>query len=463
MIESAKFIFGNHTDTGKVRKQNEDYMGYFSNQNGEVFVVCDGMGGHAGGAVASQLAVQSIRSFLEQNYIAEPSEAIHQSIQYANRQIYQKALSSRELYGMGTTCVMVLFREGKIYYGYVGDSRLYLQRYSRIQRLTNDHSFVQALLDQGIITEEQAAVHPRRNELLRALGEGTFVDVTVCNEPIVPKKFDMFLLCTDGLNSLVSDEGIQDILNLQMDVQQKTIKLVETANALGGFDNITVQLIEFTEDEDEVLFQTPLIEKESYSGFEPPEVLSKYQKVKTTKTVESYGEEKKNNFPLQNIQISRFNFFKGGINLRPYLFQMFMYLVGIIAIYFIYQNTLGHLQIFGSSGSVAQDSLRAIQIENSFYAYFWNATPGLKNVKNTYEQTRDKIKRINQTLDDLDVMFRKIRKIANPLEQKSLKEVASKYNSKIEWILKANRAQTEADLEQLDSLVIPLTPPVEKK
>lgn len=239
------FHFGSHTDIGHVRKQNEDSMGYYETSNGYVFVVCDGMGGAAGGATASRMAVNSIRTFFQHQYYPNPPEAISQAIQYANQQIFQAAQKAPGMQGMGTTCVVVLVRNDQVYYGHVGDSRLYRLHKGNISRVTKDHSFVQALVDQGVISDDEAETHPRRNELLRALGTQPVAEVDVSFSPIVPDKNDIFMLCTDGLNGLVHDKSIEGTLNSPIDIEHKAIKLVQMANNLGGYDNTTVQLVEF--------------------------------------------------------------------------------------------------------------------------------------------------------------------------------------------------------------------------
>ncbi|EAY28799.1 Stp1/IreP family PP2C-type Ser/Thr phosphatase [Microscilla marina] len=239
------FHFGSHTDIGHVRKQNEDSMGYYETSNGYVFVVCDGMGGAAGGSTASRMAVNSIKTFFQHQYYPNPIEAISQAIQYANQQIFQAAQKAPGMQGMGTTCVLMLVRNDQVYYGHVGDSRLYRLNQGGISRVTKDHSFVQALVDQGVISDEEAETHPRRNELLRALGTQPVTEVEVSFSPIIPNKNDIFLLCTDGLNGLVHDKSIEGTLNSPIDVEHKAIKLVQMANNLGGYDNTTVQLIEF--------------------------------------------------------------------------------------------------------------------------------------------------------------------------------------------------------------------------
>lgn len=240
------FEFGNHTDKGRVRQQNEDYMGYFECLNGDVFLVCDGMGGHAGGALAAQMAVNSVREYLERKYFDDPADAIKESLEYANTNIFNKALQSPEFFGMGTTAVMLIVQASKVWWGHVGDSRIYLCSFDGLRRLTNDHSFVQRLIDEGAISEEEAMTHPRRNELTAALGVAGDVSVDVFDHSYTAVVGDTFLLCSDGLTNAVGEGEIESILNESIPSINRAVKLVDLANTNGGPDNITVQVVTIT-------------------------------------------------------------------------------------------------------------------------------------------------------------------------------------------------------------------------
>lgn len=239
------FEFGNSTDVGKVREQNEDYLGYFDTVNGHVFVVCDGMGGHVAGAAASRLAVENIKQFFENSFYDDPISAIQKSIESANQHLIDYTIENPDLKGMGTTIVLLLIRDDKVYYAHVGDSRIYLFSSGNLIRLTKDHSLVQNLVDQGIIKEEDAENHPRKNEILQALGISQKINISVCKEPAIPSNGDIFLLCSDGLTSMVSEKKIAEILFKKNVIQEKAISLVNNANNNGGYDNTTVQLIHF--------------------------------------------------------------------------------------------------------------------------------------------------------------------------------------------------------------------------
>lgn len=236
------------TDVGRKRAANEDSMSNAITQNGLVALVCDGMGGHVGGAVASKIAVAAIVENLNSVYYEDPKIAIGESIDRANQAILQRAKEQPELSGMGSTCVMLLVRNGKVYIGHVGDSRIYLVRSKRIKQLTKDHSFVQMLVDCGDITPEEAEHHSRKNEITNALGIPNMAPATVAGDAIVPEAGDCFVLCSDGLSGMVSNDAICKIIGKQaeMSAQDRVDRLVDMANANGGLDNITVQLVEFS-------------------------------------------------------------------------------------------------------------------------------------------------------------------------------------------------------------------------
>jgi serine/threonine protein phosphatase PrpC len=246
--ELKNFEFGNATDAGCVRPNNEDYLGYFQTQNGHLFVVCDGMGGHNAGEKASQLSVEVFKNFFTEKYYHSPQEALYEAARTANRVVYETSQKYAEFSGMGTTLVATLIRENAVFYVHIGDSRLYYyeQETQTLHRLTKDHSFVQELVDRGIITEAEAEHHPRKNEIKRAIGVQPDVEPEVCQYPLQPADNDFMLLCSDGLNSMISDEQIKTIItDKSLKIIQKAQKLIEAAKNAGGYDNITVQLLRF--------------------------------------------------------------------------------------------------------------------------------------------------------------------------------------------------------------------------
>lgn len=240
-------VIGN-TDVGCKRKANEDWLDSFECDNGLIAVVCDGMGGHVGGQVASHLAIDAIRAFLTAKYFDDPKEAIVQACNAANNAILQRGMQQPELAGMGSTCVMLIVRNGKVYIGSVGDSRIYFLRSKKLRQLTKDQSYVQMLVDAGQITAEQAEHHPRKNEITNALGLQGMKPATVLEDPIDPEAGDCFLLCSDGLSGMVSDREIEKVVGNQqnMSQQDRVNTLIQKARANGGLDNITCQIVEFS-------------------------------------------------------------------------------------------------------------------------------------------------------------------------------------------------------------------------
>lgn len=237
-----------NTDVGCKRKANEDWLDSFESDNGLVAVVCDGMGGHVGGQIASHVAVDAIRNFLSTRFFDDARTAIVQACDAANQAILQRASQQPELMGMGSTCVMLIVRDGKVYIGSVGDSRIYLVRSRTIKQLTKDQSYVQMLVDAGQITAEQAEHHPRKNEITNALGLQNMKPATVLETPINPEAGDCFLLCSDGLSGMVSDAEIAKITGNQgkMSQRDRVNALIQKAREHGGLDNITCQIVEFS-------------------------------------------------------------------------------------------------------------------------------------------------------------------------------------------------------------------------
>lgn len=459
MLQNTLFRFGNHTHVGQVRSQNEDYMGFFENENGACFVVCDGMGGHKGGATASQTAVQAIRDFFEKKYYEHIPDALTEAIQYANHLIYEKAQQNPDLKGMGTTCVVLLVRANEVYHAHVGDSRVYGYFMKALHRLTKDHSYVQQLVDEGVITEEQMETHPRRNQILRALGVEpyTLVDVCVCS--LHPQRGDAFLLCSDGLCGLVSDAGIKEILEKPFDIQTKCIELINTANALGGHDNITVQLVEFVRDT-----SIKLAEKEAknYTHTQP-----NFDTDTHTEDENDFSVQKKKRINPENIKpiseqkiqqeekISQI--MEGDIpedyDFKPLLQWVFGGLAVFLVLFILFEKVSDGASVFGKIGNGKRDSLRAVEIQDNIYAYFWDKNPNLK-------KARDKIIELNELKKKI-LGHERFNIVRNSLDEENLKNLAKRYGSQIEWILHANKCVSEYDLKKLnlDSLIIPTQAP----
>lgn len=234
------------SDKGKVREINEDYF-YISTSLDEVqlYILADGMGGYDGGEIASKLAVQTAKNYIENNFkeTEKDKDSIIQllgsSMEYANMVVYEKAKENPELQGMGTTLEICLIYNNKAYIGHVGDSRIYRIRKQFIRKLTQDHSYVQKLVKEGTITNEQAAHHPQKNMLMKALGCNAFVEPDVMVKGFL--KDDILIICSDGLTNLVDQETIYEMAS--KNIEQATKDLVNLANDRGGYDNITVIVI----------------------------------------------------------------------------------------------------------------------------------------------------------------------------------------------------------------------------
>jgi serine/threonine protein phosphatase PrpC len=239
---------GNATDVGKLREHNEDYMAHFDTPLGYCILVCDGMGGHAAGEVASQNAVEAIRHFLQNGKITLISTptSLRNAIEFANFKLRGLVDEKPELKGMGTTCILALIKDADLYVAHAGDSRLYLIRDKKIIQLSKDHSTVQKLIDRGILTEEEALRSEKKHEITKAIGIFEKVGPSVSETPIALLHNDKLLLCSDGLTAHVTNKVINEIINVNPDLQVAAMRLVEIANKGGGSDNITVQIIHYT-------------------------------------------------------------------------------------------------------------------------------------------------------------------------------------------------------------------------
>jgi protein phosphatase len=237
------------TDVGLVRKANEDSYGAAETPNGSLCVVCDGMGGHAGGAEASSIAVNCIIQYLNKETYPDVRQALQEALHFANLQIIGTASEHPELRGMGTTACVLLLQNNCAWLAHVGDSRIYLYtaKEKQLHRLTKDHSYVQGLIEQGIIYEEEAENHPDRNRILRALGIKEDLQAEIAEHPVFPATDDIFLLCSDGLSSMVSDTQIQKILSEKTALHEKETALMSAAKSAGGTDNITFQLVKINQ------------------------------------------------------------------------------------------------------------------------------------------------------------------------------------------------------------------------
>ncbi|HLJ01850.1 MAG TPA: Stp1/IreP family PP2C-type Ser/Thr phosphatase [Solirubrobacteraceae bacterium] len=222
------------TDTGRQRRDNEDSA--FARD--PLFVVADGMGGAQAGEVASRMAIETFEGDLPEGTSIE--QRLAELVREANRRIHERARVEREHAGMGTTLTAAYLEDAGVAIAHVGDSRAYLWRDGTLKRLTRDHSLVDELVQRGKLTEQQAAEHPQRSIITRALGPEPDVEVDTWTYPVRPG--DVLLLCSDGLTSMISEDDVAEILGGAPSLAQAGEELVGAANQAGGRDNITVVL-----------------------------------------------------------------------------------------------------------------------------------------------------------------------------------------------------------------------------
>lgn len=253
-IRSARLSASGISDVGQVRKANEDNCGYARIGLGELFVVCDGMGGHVGGATASRISVDAIIGRLGgENPGANVPEALSTALRYANTQVLGTASENPSLRGMGTTACIVLIQDSVAWIAHVGDSRIYLfdANDHRLHRITRDHSLVQQLVDSGDLADREAEHHPQKNIILSALGIRESLNPDVARQSITLVRGDRILICSDGLSGMVDDDELERTLSNIPDTDVAVASLMSKANAPGkGRDNITVQLIDVLEGQD---------------------------------------------------------------------------------------------------------------------------------------------------------------------------------------------------------------------
>ena len=235
------------SDVGREREINEDYFYIsFPDDQVQLFILADGMGGYQGGEIASKLAVSAAKSYIMSNYENTNKEEkegladlVKNALQYANMIVYEKAEAMPELSNMGTTMDICIIYQSKAFIAHVGDSRVYRLRKEFFKKITKDHSYVQKLVDEGKITKEESEVHPKKNMLMKAVGCNAYVEPDVLIKGFL--KGDVILMCSDGLTNMVSEEEICKII--MENPTDATKLLVQKANDNGGRDNITAIII----------------------------------------------------------------------------------------------------------------------------------------------------------------------------------------------------------------------------
>lgn len=226
------------TDIGNIKDNNEDNLITISNENVSIFAVADGMGGHDFGEEASLIAISYIQESEKDSLNRENlKKYIIDIFNKINEKIHVTGLQKNSVLGMGTTLTMAVIIDGYLYIGHIGDSRLYLIN-EGIKQLTKDHSYVEELIDKGMITEQEAKNHPKKNIITRALGTGKKINVDIIEHKIM--KNDIILLCSDGLSNMIEDNELKDIVTAGKSLDHANDELVKIAKERGGYDNITV-------------------------------------------------------------------------------------------------------------------------------------------------------------------------------------------------------------------------------
>jgi protein phosphatase len=233
------------THIGLVRRKNEDSCFAAEVKGGFFAIVADGMGGHSGGEVASGIVIDTARALLlDKAPYCLDQEDVRRLLVEANRNVLEKAGENRALKGMGSTATLVFICGKQAIIGHVGDSRAYLFRGAQLSQLTKDHSYVQILVENGYITQEEALVHPHRNIITRAIGTESELEPDVWTDELLAG--DVLLLCSDGLSNAVSDEKIAGIL--QSGIPEAADRLIEASLAAGGPDNVSVVIAQMDGD-----------------------------------------------------------------------------------------------------------------------------------------------------------------------------------------------------------------------
>ncbi|MGA2261001.1 MAG: Stp1/IreP family PP2C-type Ser/Thr phosphatase [Acidobacteriota bacterium] len=234
--------YGSQTSLGRVRTSNEDSL--VANTETGLALVADGMGGHAAGEVASQLAASTINEWVTAHDAAseDAAEMLRLGALEANSRVFEAQRNDRSLAGMGSTLTALLFRGDRYYIAHVGDSRAYRMRDGVLEQLTRDHSLVWHLYENGVLEKSDLAKHPQKNLITRSIGSHSQVEIDI--EEGVGRAGDVYLLCSDGLTDGVTEEGLCKVLSDPDETPQEIANgLVEAANQAGGSDNITVVVI----------------------------------------------------------------------------------------------------------------------------------------------------------------------------------------------------------------------------
>lgn len=253
----VRLLHAARTDVGMIRSGNEDNFAVNATGEHGVFIVADGMGGHAAGEVASEMAVQIIELELQTVGDLDDRDAadrLTEALRKANRNIHDRTITEVDKQGMGTTASVLMVSTTRYLIGQVGDSRVYLLRDGALHQLTKDHSYVQEQVDAGFLTPEQARYHPYSNVITRCVGASPDVEPDIYRGEV--KVGDLFLVASDGLTGMVDDRRLQMLLMSRAAPERKVHSLIAEANGRGGLDNITAIVVQVAPDEDQSTVNT---------------------------------------------------------------------------------------------------------------------------------------------------------------------------------------------------------------
>jgi protein phosphatase len=247
----VRLVYAARTDVGMIRSGNEDNFATDASRDRGLFIVADGMGGHAAGEVASEMAVQTVerelKGVVKNLDDASAAQRLTDALRKANRNIHDRTITEVDKQGMGTTASVLLLSPTRYLIGQVGDSRVYLLRDGALVQLTKDHSYVQEQVDAGFLTPEQARYHPYSNVITRCVGASPDVEPDVYEGEV--KVGDIFLVASDGLTGMVDDRRLQMLLMSRAEPERKVHSLISEANGRGGLDNITAIVVQVVPDE----------------------------------------------------------------------------------------------------------------------------------------------------------------------------------------------------------------------
>jgi protein phosphatase len=238
-----RYNYSSLSKIGFKRIENEDAIGIYEFDNGILFIVCDGLGGNKAGEIASQLTVNVIHNSFKNSSNDDPLERIKEAVFEANRIVLEKATSDSELKGMATTAEVLFLNETNVYWGHVGDSRIYNFQSGKLKQLTKDHSLIQKLIDEGHLTLKEAENHPNKNIIMRAVGDREDIKMDLSKMRLNSKDDSKFFICTDGVTAVINDIELEKIMKYDdlKAIEENLTGLIEDRGAPDNFSFIIIE------------------------------------------------------------------------------------------------------------------------------------------------------------------------------------------------------------------------------